>query len=58
MMNVYINFENHHHIRPSCKIPEARENVCVLPDSSAPHPHSLADTRSEIRARSGEAAGQ
>ena len=41
MMNVYVHSLNHHRIRPSCEIPEARVNVCVcvcvLPDSVHTH---------------------
>ena len=55
---VSVNFLNHHRIRPSCEIPEARENMCVCVCVCV-CVHCLgAHTHSEIRACSREAAGQ
>ena len=60
----------HNCIRPSCEIPEAKENVCMCVCSQTIHTHTHrsrssnshslchSDTRSEIRARSREADGK
>ena len=65
MMNIHVHFLNHR-IRPPCEVPEGRENVYELPDSTHTHtgpglcPPTLAQSKtcSEIRARSREAASQ